>query len=305
MDFGMPTAMHRFGTGRFHVVLTFTGIALTISVGLGQTQTETALRAKFEVASVKPCRDDIGPDARSGGGNSSPGRLNIECQTVMGLIRMAYVIFADGRHISRGHVPLSGGPAWINSDRYTIDAKPESTQSQEMMRGPMLQALLEDRFHLKVHRETREIPVYELTVARGGLKLKVFQRGSCVPIDFLNLQMSTLESLAPDVHYCRNSGDEDGGIVTYEAQGTSLDEFAKIVLGNLDRPVINKTGVAGLFNVHFQYAPERTDPAAGASGSAGPSIFTAVQQQLGLKLVPAKGSGEFLVIDSAERPSEN
>jgi uncharacterized protein (TIGR03435 family) len=95
----------------------------------------------------------------------------------------------------------------------------------------MLQALLEDRFHLKVRRETREIPVYALTLAKGGLKLKAFQKGSCVPIDFLNLEMSTLDSLSPDVHYCRNAGSEEGGIVTYEAQGTSLDEFSKIVLG--------------------------------------------------------------------------
>jgi uncharacterized protein (TIGR03435 family) len=218
---------------------------------------------------------------------------------------MAYVIFADGHHISRGSVPIAGGPAWISSNRYTIDAKPDSPQSQETMRGPMLQALLEERFHLKVHREIREIAVYELTLASGGLKLKAFQKGSCVPIDFLNLQMSTLESLAPDIHYCRNAGSEEGGIVTYEAQGTSLDEFAKVVLTSLDRPVINKTGIGGLFNVRLQYAPERTDPASGAADPAGPSIFSAVQQQLGLKLVPARGPGEFLVIDSVERPSEN
>jgi len=301
----MSTAVDRFGTARFRAILALAGSALTISAGPAQTQTATGLRTKFEVASVKPCRADIAPDARTGGGNSSPGRLNIECQTVMGLIRMAYVMFADGRHISRGPLPISGGPAWISSERFTIDAKLESPQSQEMMRGPMLQALLEERFHLKVHRETREIPVYELTLARGGLKLKGFQEGSCVPIDFLNLRMSTLESLAPDVHYCRNAGSEEGGIVTYEAQGTSIDAFAKIVLGNLDRPVINKTRVRGLFDVHLQYAPERADPAPGVSGPAGPSIFTALQQQLGLKLVPAKGPGEFLVIDSVERPSEN
>jgi uncharacterized protein (TIGR03435 family) len=281
------------------------GLALAISVGFSQPQTGTVARAKFEVVSVKPCRADIGPETRIGGGNSSPGRLNIECQTMMGLVRMAYVVFADGRHIGRGSVPISGGPAWTNSERYTIDAKPEAVQSQEMMRGPMLQAILEDRFHLKVHRETREIPVYALTVAKGGLKLKAFQNGSCVPIDFLNLQMSTLENLAPDVHYCRNAGSEEGGIVTYEAQGTSLDEFSKIVFGSLDRPVVNKTGVAGLFDVRLEYAPERADPGAGAADPAGPSIFTALQQQLGLKLEPAKGPGEFLVIDSVERPSGN
>ncbi len=223
----------------------------------------------------------------------------------MGLIRMAYVIFADGHHLNTVPVPISGGPAWISSDRYTIDAKPEVVQSQEMMHGPMLQTLLEDRFHLTVDRETREIPVYALTLARGGLRLKAFQKGSCVPIDFLNLQMSTLESLKPDVHYCRNAGSEDGGIVTYEAQGTSLDEFSKIAFRSLDRPVINKTGVAGLFDVHLEYAPERADPVPGATDPAGPSIFTALQQQLGLKLEPAKGSGEFLVVESVERPSRN
>ena len=194
---------------------------------------------------------------------------------------------------------------WISSERYTIDAKPEAVQSQEMMHGPMLQTLLEDRFHLKVHRETREIPVYELTVARAGLKLKAFQKDSCVPIDFLNLQMSTLESLKPGVHYCRNAGSEEGGVVTYEAQGTSLDEFSKVALGGLDRPVIDKTSIAGLFDVRLEYAPERADPAATASDPTGPSIFTALQKQLGLMLKPAKGHGEFLVIDSLERPSGN
>jgi uncharacterized protein (TIGR03435 family) len=164
----------------------------------------------------------------------------------MGLIRLAYVIFEDGHHLNTGTVPISGGPAWINFDRYSIDAKPDAPQSQEMMRGPMLQALLEDRFRLKVHRETKEIPVYALTVAKGGLKLKPFKQGSCVPIDFLSLQMSTLDSLAPNVRYCRNAFSGDGGIVTYEAQGTSMDEFSRIGFRGLDRPVINRTGIAGL-----------------------------------------------------------
>ena len=222
----------------------------------------------------------------------------------MGLIRSAYVMFADGAHISRAVVPISGGPAWVSSDRYTIDAKPDAPQSQETMNGPMLQTLLEDRFRLKVHRETREIPVYALTVAKGGSKLKPFQKGSCVPIDFLNLRMSTLDSLASDVHYCRNAGSEENGLVTYEAQGTSLDEFSSIVF-RLDRPVVNRTGIAGLLDIHLQYAPERADPASASSDPAGPSIFTALQQQLGLKLEPSRGPGEFLVIDSIKRPSGN
>jgi uncharacterized protein (TIGR03435 family) len=94
-------------------------------------------------------------------------------------------------------------------------------------------------------------------------------------------------------------------VVIRAAKGTSLDEFSKIAFTSLGRPVINETGVAGLFDVHLEYAPERTDPAAGAPGPAGLSIFTALQQQLGLKLEPAKVPGEFLVIDSLERPSQN
>jgi uncharacterized protein (TIGR03435 family) len=286
------------------LVRTLIGIQMAIAVGSVSSQTEPAVRPKFEVASVKPCRADMNPGARTGG-NSSPGRLSIECQTLMGLIRTAYVMFADGQHIGAVPFPVSGGPAWIGSDRYTIDAKADVPQSQEMMHGPMLQTLLEDRFHLKVHRETREIPVYELSVASGGAKLKPFNVGSCVPIDFLHLRMSTLESLKPDVHYCRNAGSEEGGIVTYEAQGTSLDEFSKIAFRGFDRPVIDETGIAGLFDIRLEYAPERVDSAPAASDLAGLSIFTALQQQLGLKLNAAKGPGEFLVIDSVTRPSGN
>src|SRR5215469_8145832 len=95
--FSMSTAVDRFGTARFRAILALAGSALAISAGVAQTQTATGLRTNFEVASVKPCRADIAPEARTGGGNSSPGTLNIECQTVMGLIRMAYVMFADGR----------------------------------------------------------------------------------------------------------------------------------------------------------------------------------------------------------------
>jgi uncharacterized protein (TIGR03435 family) len=289
-----------FNTTRATVVC-----ALTLGLQAGHSQSQRAIPQKFEVASVKRCGMDVPPNARSGGGSSSPGRLDIECQTVLGLIRTAYVVFADGRHLNRDPAPISGGPAWINSDRYTIEAKPDGPQSPEMMHGPMLQALLESRFHLKVHRETREIPVYALIVAKGGLKLKPFKEGSCTPIDFLNLQMHTLDSLSSGVRYCRNAFDEEGGIVTYEAQGTSMDEFSKIAFGGLDRPVTNKTGLKGLFDVHLEFAPERAGGAASPTDAAGVSIFTAVQQQLGLKLESAKGTGQFLIIDSVEMPSEN
>jgi uncharacterized protein (TIGR03435 family) len=202
------------------------------------------------------------------------------------------------------HVPISGGPAWIDSARYDVNAKPAGPQTEEMMNGPMMQALLEDRFKLKVHRETREIPVYALTVAKGGVKLKPFKEGSCTPIDFAKLTLATLDSRVPGVDYCRNVGRRTGGIETYDAQGTSLDEFCILQFGRMDRPVINRTGIAGLFDIYLEFAPGATDPDA-ASDPAGPSIFTALQQQLGLKLERAQGPGEFIVIDHVEKPSGN
>ena len=105
------------------------------------------------------------------------------CTTVQRLVQQAYGLFADGQMNPGSSLTVVGGPAWITSDFYEIDAKAEGPQGHAMMNGPMLQALLEDRFKLKIHRETRDVPVYALTVAAGGLKLEPFQ-GSCTPRDF-------------------------------------------------------------------------------------------------------------------------
>ncbi len=276
---------------------------------------------KFEVASIKPCKDPMPPGGRGGGprGNPSPGRLDMNCQTVAGFIQAAYLIYANGQTNPPWAVlgvPIEGGPGWIRSDRYSIDAKAEGDASNEMMHGPMLQALLEERFNLKIHRETRQIPVYELTVAKGGPKLKPFEEGSCTPIDF------TKFPLPPPVSgqkYCKAMGIRKNGILVVDAEATSLNEFCQLFLRRLDRPVIDKTGIAGKFDVHLEFAPDETTPvglrgggepsgdpgAAPMDTAAAPPIAAALQQQLGLKLVPAKGPGDFLVIDRVEKPSEN
>ena len=148
---------------------------------------------KFEVISIRPCSG--GPGGRSGGVKSSPGRLEIHCITLgsvaddfPGLIQQAYGLFANGRRNPIWSLPrIEGGPAWINSDRYEIVAKAEVDAShadqptQAMMNGPMMQAVLEDRFKLKIHRATREAPVYALTVSRSGPKLQPFVEGTCTP----------------------------------------------------------------------------------------------------------------------------
>ena len=195
----------------------------------------------------------------------------------------------------------------------------------------MLQALLEDRFQLKMHHETREVPVYELTVGKGGPKLEPFQEGSCTPADMTELPLAARD---PAVTYCDNNGmsmsfKRSSPNMSLERQRMSLDDFCRAVLsGNVDRPVINKTGIAGLFNFHLEFAQEgntnealqraadsTASPglreqllgalAAKTDGQQAVTIFAAVQNQLGLKLEPAKGPGDFLVIDGVERPSEN
>lgn len=170
----------------------------------------------------------------------------------------------------------------------------------------MMQAILEDRFKLKIHRETREIPVYALTVAKGGLKIQPLKEGDCIVMDYADPKPAPL---APGQQSCDFSMmGRKGSIRTGDFRGMTMATFAQR-LGILDRPVIDKTGVAGMFNFHVEFAFDDSTPGIRPAPSdepgGGPSIFTAVQEQLGLKLEPAKGPGEFLVIDSVERPTEN
>ena len=175
-----------------------------------------------------------------------------------------------------------------------------------MMNGPMLQSLLEDRFQLKVHRETREIPVYALTIAKGGSKLQPFREGSCIPVDHSKFPpfypLPTADQIARN---CHASARRDGTTLKVDAQGLTPDEFSKIFLDSetVDRPVIDKTGMTGRFDVHLEYMPDRFVTPDNPGG--GPSIFTAIQEQLGLRLEPSRGPGEYLVIDSVQIPSEN
>src|SRR5262249_1562474 len=125
---------------------------------------------KWEAVSIKPCESSE-PQGRRGNSNGrGPGRLTLPCQSPIHLIENAYEAFADGRRASFFHAPIEGAPAWASSERYTIEAKAETTAGRIMMQGPMMQKLLEERFKLKIRRETRELPVYNLTLARGGPK---------------------------------------------------------------------------------------------------------------------------------------
>jgi uncharacterized protein (TIGR03435 family) len=211
--------------------------------------------------------------------------------TVKELVQMAYVSFADDHFSPLRSVPIDGGPAWINADFYEIEAKAESPQSYGTLYGRMLQRLLEDRFQLKTHRESRQIPVYVLTVAKGGPKMRRFREGSCTPFDMEQFVFR----FPPD---SPSDAPPAGQKYCPAEQAITIGELCKFTLRDLGRPIIDKTGLTGRFEIHLDFAPE---------DSANPSeaaIFAALQQ-LGLRLESAKAPGEFIVIDSVERPSEN
>jgi uncharacterized protein (TIGR03435 family) len=167
----------------------------------------------------------------------------------------------------------------------------------------MLQTLLEDRFKLKIRRETREVPVYDLTVAKQGLKLHPVKEG-CLFFDPLNP--------VPSDRLCHSGStrSRNGGPVVAQFFGSDLDGIALSLSAVLDRPVVNKTGIAGWFDLRLEYGPDWMTPIWSVGGqppdgSAGPSISAALQEQAGLRLVPAKGPGTFYIIESVERPSDN
>jgi bla regulator protein BlaR1 len=309
------------------VVLALMGVpvlCLAATLGLGQVRAVSPTPAngpKFEVASVRPCRDGAGRnDAKMGppGGSPtvSPGRLNTGCAMLAapyplaGLIQRVYGRLGLGHVVTLGSaLPILGGPKWIYSDYFVINAQTANKADEITMEGPMLQALLEDRFKLKVHSETREVPVYALTVSKGGFKLPRVAEGSCIPPD---PNVFPQPPAPPGRKNCFNTGvgARKGPNTLLNQDETTIDGFAKLLGLVLDRPVIDHTGIAGKYDFHLAFAIDETihgvaDFGPPSDDPPAPSVFTVVQEQLGLKLEPAKGPREFLVIDQVERPSEN
>lgn len=269
----------------------------------------------FEAASIKPNPGCGGP-GRGSGGRPSPGRLTLECAQLRDLILTAYGIYGNGSSANpRGfRMQVLGGPGWIDSDGYDIVANTEGNPPASQIYGPMLRALLEDRFKLKVHRETKEVPVYLLTAAKGGAKLEPAKEGSCVSSD-INHALPPPASGQPRTMACGSQITGPDG--TFDMYGATLESLSIQLALRLDRDVIDKTGMAGMFDIHLKLsradlalkvvAGSEIDPSAPvvAADSGGPSIFSALPQQLGLKLEPGKGPVEFLVIDQIEKPSGN
>lgn len=233
------------------------------------------------------------------GFRATPGRLTAENLPLRVLIIAAYK--------TRGSL-ITGGPGWLDSVLFNIEAKANTPAGADPM-FLMLQRLLEDRFQLRVHREIKEGPVYTLAVAKGGPHLKA---ATCVPLDANHLPLPVARGEKP-INYCgRIRTSANGSRRALDAEGIGMIDSAGLPLQSvtgqlselLDRTVINRTGLTGLFDIHLEWTPDQPT-AATPDDTSGPSIFTAVQEQLGLKLESGKGPVGFPVIDHAEKPSEN
>jgi uncharacterized protein (TIGR03435 family) len=236
----------------------------------------------FEVASIKPAE----PGAR-GMGVSRPdgGRVNMKNVTLRLLITMAWDI--------RDH-QLLGAPAWFDTEHFDILAKSETEIPQTMEGGKtlmaMVRAMVVERFGLAFHRENKEMPIYALVVGKNGPKL-----AACEPGSQNSLMMSR------------------GKI---EGKNMKMVDLARILTNPLGRTVVDKTGLTGDYDFTVAWSPDLNEnmtpkgmpaeaPKEGASMPEGPSIFTALQEQLGLRLESQKGPVEMFVVERAERPSAN
>ena len=232
---------------------------------------QSAIRPVFEVASIKPSD----PKGFSAPLDVKPKSFEAAGMSLAVLIQWAY----DVREFQ-----VTGGPDWLKSTRFDVRAKAENSTSEGQMRQ-MLQALLADRCHLQLHLETKEFSVYALTIARNGPKLQTTKE-----ISRSNIQI--------------RSG-------TLSGFGAPMATLAQALTVLMERPVLDKTGVEGKYDFRLDYDPTTVysreaalgNPPAPVPGAS--SIFTALQEQLGLRLDSQTSPLEILVIDELEKPSEN
>jgi uncharacterized protein (TIGR03435 family) len=257
--------------GAVRVAVWCASVLVCLPGGLSQVQSGGSARPEFEVASIRPSPRS-GSYAVAIGRTVVPDRLTMLGKTPKDLIMWAYGLKAY--QIS--------GPSWIAEEWYDVNAKAAEPASEERMRA-MLQSLLAQRFSLVSHVDTRSLPIYLMAVAKNGPKIK------------------PVESEDTPKYFPQRRG--------LRAVHITMQMLAERLSDKLDRPVTDTTGLRGAYDIKLEWAPDETvstspDPAAVAV-DLGPAIFTAIQEQLGLKLEPAKGPVEMFVIDRIERPSQN
>lgn len=227
----------------------------------------------WEAATVKPGD----PNDTSSTISIHRRRVTVKNEPVMALLKFAYSV--------QGGSQIVDAPEWMKTERWDVSGvpdapgKPNLPQFQSMMRK-----LLAERFGLKLHKEQREMPVFALTVAKGGVKL----------------EKSVNQSLGPG-----NNGGGAGGIETHHYTNTAMPDLALMLMIYGDRPIVDRTGLEGRYDFDLRWTKDETSAAAATTADAPPGLFTAVQEQLGLKLEATKAMADVVVIDKVERPEAN
>ncbi len=314
-------------------------IFIAATVGL-TAQSPPAPRPKFDVVSVRRCNPNglPGPASGEGGGRGtgpqySPGRLRMQCMTVGAMMNAAYLGQLGEGDGLLNYMPSIGddnwlkkAPGWVNSDLYSVEGKTDDPAAKaangDRLLERMLQVALEDRFQLKLHQETQDVPMYNLTVAKGGLRLKPMEPGGCTAPDpshgtpaprgiFITGQWSPPGKSMPCMIVLHTAGPD----WALDAGGKTPGNLTAMLAKTLDRHVFDKTGITSLYTFHLRYAHDGSTPGnlppavtdrmfLHTDVPSGPSIFTALES-VGLKLEPTKGPQGHFVIDHIERPSGN
>jgi uncharacterized protein (TIGR03435 family) len=293
----------KLGLGR-KLLLSAAGImfiALPAAIGLfhiaqisllAQAKDASADIPKFDVASIKPNKTGDGRVMLM----FKPDGISMVGSPVQMMLRAAFGVEDDR---------IVGAPGWVKTDRFDIEAKvspedaPKLDKLKRDQRFLMLQPLLVDRFGLKFHHETRELPLYALVIAKGGPRLKESNDSAA---DGQPARHSTM------IH----------GRGNIEGQGSSTENLIHVLSAQVGRTILDKTGLTGSYDYALNWTPDDATPSmpGGANGppgsdgapppdAGGPSLFTALQEQLGLKLEPQKGPVDVIIIDHIDLPSAN
>lgn len=249
------------------------GVAIASAVASIAAQTPTAeLEVSFEVAAVKPADPDARVHSVDCHDPSSPisaagrGRCSVHSVSLKTMIRYAYG-FEEAY--------VRGGPAWMATEAYSVEAKAEDPLTSTADLKRMLQSLLAERFKLQLHFITQESTGYSLMIGKGPAKLK--------PGDPTAGEGGVHSALPPTE--------------TFRAKNTTLDTLARVLSRILSAPVQNRTGLSEKYAIDLSWAANDESP--------GPTLSTALQDQLGLKLEPTKIPVRVIVIDHAEKPTPN
>lgn len=235
----------------------------------------------FEVATIKPT--DAGPRSSRFIAMQDAHRFVEKDYTLRLLIAAAWDLNPE---------TVSGGPSWVSSDRYDITAlTPGDVRPTHEEQMAMLRSLLTNRFQLRFHRQPKAFSIYALGVAGNGPRLKETASPADAPV-----------TVGPGVVYPQH--------IVLPARNATMGDFVSLLQrAILDRPVVDRTGLSGRYDFDLEWAPDETQFGGtlpeDAAGSPSPPLFTAIQEQLGLKLTATRGAVEALVVDKAERPSAN